>query len=231
MAFMGVIQAQTRETNKLNTVPGIALRIFAPQAAPEDCPQLAIVGTEGKIVRLNFLRFNISLPYIQEASTSLKIYDYNALNGAMANKQALPAPIAEFPANGKQSAILVLLGTDAKSWKWTVFFDDDKSFPGASRMFLNLTPYPLHGTVGDIKFQISANGSGIVIAAGATGEDSSRPVRLWGNYQGKEISIVSNFWDFYPERRGIVIVWQKSEGDFRLNSVSDIVSNKTTALK
>lgn len=216
-------QAQQKQINK---DPGQAIRVFAPQLEVKDCPELGVVGVDGNPVKLVFLNFCISSPVYQATGKSYKVYNYDALDQAVSRKLPLPQPITEFPAEGMKSAILIVQPMDNMkgNWEFSLFSDDAKKFPGASRLFLNLTGNSVRGSIAGMDFQIPANGSQIVVVPGTSNDDNRRLVRLWGNYQGKDVPIVDENWSFPPQARGIVLLWQKgNSGDFRLNGITDVL--------
>lgn len=202
----------------------LTLRTLAPEAAETEASTFAVLDSEGKLGALEMPRFNISQPCKVKKSASIQIYDRTQLADFLAAKiKEMPKPLFEIPAAAdSRSFILVFEKKTQKDWIPHAMADGADAFPGGSRMFINLTPFPLKGSIEAQNFEVKKNAFQLVSSAIGADETVRRNVQIFADVNGISKPVSSTRWTFNAKRRGVVVVFRDPQaGDLRLYALPD----------
>jgi hypothetical protein len=155
----------------------------------------------------------------------IQVYDYAALRTALtssSNKAAppsLPAPLIDVPVPAGAQKCLLVVRTDTPGLKSQVFDESAQQFPGGSRLFINLTPYKLEGSCGVTGFEVAPQSSALV--SPAVPADHRAIVKIFAQMPSRKAIVVDNTWAFFPNARGIVLIFEVPGGALRTLGLSD----------
>jgi len=235
ISVFGLRSANAGQETKSKESPAISLRLMSSDLdTGMPCPEWAVLDDNGLIHPIKIVPWNISSAVKLPLKESLQIYNFTELQEAVAQKSPenghilMPKPVFDLRIPLKSNAYLLIVKTDkmAKNgWSGTLFDDSLQGYPGGSRLFLNLTDYPLTIQCNNIRQDLQAHGTWNLNPQASNKENGYKYlVQVFAHLPMHEITLMNQPWAFYPDSRGIIIIFEIN-GSVRLVTIGDDLSS------